>query len=88
MECRRCSGRYDEYGVTVPHDDDTCRCTEGILQARKKTGDVVQVRLTSNPFKGKVQHVEKTQDERDWDAYVSDLQEKYQDPDYNPIEIS
>lgn len=44
-------------------------------------------RFKSNPFKNKVQYEKKTEDERDWDAYVNDMREKLDDPNWNPITI-
>jgi hypothetical protein len=63
-ECRSCSGRVDEYGQKVPHIDDLCRCAEGILQLVSKEGKMYQVRMPNDPFKGKVTHEGKTEDER------------------------
>jgi hypothetical protein len=44
-------------------------------------------KFKSNPFKGQVKYEQKSEDERDWDSYVSDMREKMDDPTWNPITI-
>lgn len=86
-KCQSCSGRYDPKGNIDPHPDDYCDCKNGILRWRTQEGKIVHVRFKSNPFKGKVKYEKKSQDERDWDAYVKDMREKMDDPNFNPITI-
>lgn len=88
LECSRCSGRFDLHGITDPHEDDRCRCTEGVLQYVKADSTLVQVKYKSNPFKGSIQRKEKTPDERDWENYVTSLREKFGDENYNPIKVT
>jgi hypothetical protein len=57
------------------------------LRWRTQQGKIVRVQFKSNPFKGKVKYEKKSQDERDWDAYVRDMREKMDDPNFNPITI-
>lgn len=84
-ECNNCSGRVDEYGQKVPHVDDRCRCTEGILQLVNKDGKMYQIRLQNNPFKGKVTYDQKTEDERDYEAYLRSERERRNDPTWDPV---
>jgi len=84
-ECNGCSGRSDEYGQKVPHIDDRCRCTEGILQLVNKDGKLYQVRLPNNPFTGKVSTDKKTQDEIDYEAYLKDERERRDDPTWDAV---
>ena len=86
--CNNCSGRLDPFGVTDPHPDDRCRCREGILQYVKANGQLTQVRYKTNPYKGKVLQIEKTEDERDWEAYLNNLREKHDNPNLDPIEVT
>lgn len=86
--CSGCSGRFDLNGVTDPHEDDQCRCTEGVLQFVKANGEMRQVKYKSNPFEGSVHTNTKTEDERDWEAYVKNLRERFQDETYSPLEVS
>lgn len=86
LACRGCSGRFDLHGVTDPIEDDRCRCTEGILQYVKKDATFVQIKYRINPFKGKVLQIEKTEDERDWEAYLNELRERFEDEHYDPIQ--
>lgn len=84
-QCVGCSGRVDEYGQKVPHIDDRCRCTEGILQLVNKEGKMYQVRLPNNPFKGKVTHEKKTQDEQDYESYLKEERERRDNPTWDPV---
>lgn len=86
-KCRSCSGRFDPRGVIEHHPDDFCDCRNGVLRWRTQEGRLIITRFKSNPFKGKVNYVKKTQDERDWDSYVNDMREKMDDPTWNPITI-
>lgn len=85
--CSNCSGRFDLNGVTVPDELDTCRCTEGVLQYVKRDRTFVQVRYKSNPFHGNVNAPKVTQDEKDWEEYVYSLKEKFQDENYDPLQV-
>ena len=85
-KCNRCSGRFDMYGVTVPDPEDYCTCTSGVLRYKTKEG-LVLVPYRSNPFEAKVMQKEKLQDEEDWNAYLGELRERFQNPDYDPIQV-
>jgi hypothetical protein len=61
------------------NNDDYCDCKNG--------GKSFIVKFKSNPFKAKVTYEKKSEDERDWDSYVSDMREKMNDPTWNPITI-
>lgn len=65
--------------------DDACRCKEGILQMRLKSGRLVKRKYESSPFGGSVKTDVETQDERDWNSYVADQRELRDDPEYDPI---
>lgn len=84
-KCADCSGRYDPSGRIDPHPDDFCQCSEGVLRWRTQQGRVIITKFKTNPFKGEVRYQKKSQDERDWDSYVSDMREKMNDPNWNPI---
>lgn len=86
-KCGSCSGRFDPRGVIDHHPDDFCDCRNGVLRWRTQTGKLLITRFKTNPFKGKVNYVKKTEDERDWDSYVNDMREKMDDPTWNPITI-
>jgi len=87
LQCQNCSGRFDIEGMVDPDPDDMCRCAEGILQWKPKNGKLIQTRYRVNPYGGKIIREEKTEDERDWESYVTDLQNRFEDPNYNPIQI-
>ena len=84
-QCTNCSGRFDLNGVTDPHEDDRCRCREGILQYVRADAKFVQVKYRINPFEGKVLQIKKTEDERDWEAYLDELRERFEDEHYDPV---
>lgn len=86
-KCKGCSGRYDPEGTIEPDQDDYCDCKNGVLRWKTKEGKLLIVKFTSNPFKGKVTYKKKSEDERDWDAYVNDMREKLDDPTWDPITI-
>lgn len=85
--CRNCSGRLDPQGMREEHQDDYCRCKEGILQWVTQKGRMVQVKFESNPFAGVVKHDRITDDEADWNRYLADAREALNDPDYDPIQF-
>ena len=85
--CRGCSGRFDMYGVTDPHEDDQCRCAEGVLQYVKSTGEFKQVRFKHNPFNVRVKQIEESEDERDFERYVDEKKKKYDMETFQPIEV-
>lgn len=85
--CAGCPGRFDMDGSRLPDPDDTCRCTEGILQYVKETGQLVQVRFKSNPFAGVVKYQPVDKDEDDWESYLKDVREKKDDENYDPIQF-
>ena len=86
-KCHSCSGRHDPFLRTDPDPDDFCSCTEGILRWRAKDGRLIVSKYRSNPFATKLITETKTQDEKDWEAYVWDLREKLDNPNYDPILI-
>jgi hypothetical protein len=45
-------------------------------------------KFTTNPFRGQVKYEKQSEDERDWDSYVSDMREKMDNPYFNPIVIT
>ena len=84
-QCNGCSGRVDDLGQKVPHIDDRCRCTEGILQLVNKDGKMFQVRMPRNPFAGTVTHEAKSQDEQDYEAYLNEQREKFDNPNWDAV---
>lgn len=86
--CGKCSGRHDPFLQTDVDPDDFCSCTEGILRWRSKAGQLIVRKYKSNPFESKVISESKTEDEQEWDAYVHDLREKFDDPNYDPITVN
>jgi len=82
-----CSGRFDMNGKIDPHLDDFCQCTQGVLRWRTQEGRVIITKYGRNPFRGSIQRESKTEDERDWDSYVADMQEKLDNPNWNPIKV-
>ena len=88
-KCNSCSGRQDPKLRKDPHDiDDRCRCSEGILQVRMGNGKLMQRKYPHNPFEGQIQQETKTQDELEYEAYLNDMREQLDDPDYDPIQIT
>jgi hypothetical protein len=86
--CNGCSGRFDPKGMVDVNNDDYCDCKNGNLRwTPKNGGKSFIVKFKSNPFKAKVTYEKKSEDERDWDSYVSDMREKMNDPTWNPITI-
>lgn len=88
-KCNSCSGRPDPTKKKEPHDiDDRCRCKEGILQARHRNGSLIQLQYPRDPFAGKIEQREVSEDERDWEAYVNQQRERLDDPNFDPIQFS
>lgn len=89
-KCNGCSGRDDP--TRTKHDpydiDDRCRCSEGILQARLQSGQLIQYRYQNNPFGGGTKPRDLTEDERAWQEYVRQQRERMNDPNFNPVEIT
>lgn len=86
-KCQNCSGRHDPFDKSVPDDDDFCQCTQGVLRWKTQKGRLIVRRMKSNPFAGQVITESKTQDERDWEAYLVDLRQRMDDENFNPIEV-
>ena len=86
--CNSCSGRVDPEGKKVPCVDDYCRCAEGILQWVTTEGKLLQVRLKSNPYAGTVKYEKQDEDEADWESYVHDMREKYDNPNWDPVQFT
>jgi hypothetical protein len=86
-----CSGHIEVTGGHPwdPYDrDDYCRCKEGILQIRLKSGRLVQRRFLSSPFADHVQTDAETTDERDWNAYIDQQRELRDDPTFDGLTFS
>lgn len=85
--CHGCSGRPDFDGIKDPHPDDYCECKVGVLRWVTKAGQVIIRRFESDPFKGSVQTDAESQDEKDWNSYISEKREELNDPHWDPIKI-
>lgn len=83
-----CSGRFDPRGQRHAHPDDYCRCKEGVLQWVTQKGKLAQSRLFTDPFKGAVEYETTSQDERDYNAYVNEMRERLDNPDYDPVQFT
>lgn len=84
--CTSCSGRHDPQFRRDPYDiDDQCRCTEGILQIRVKSGRLIRRRFATNPFAGSVKVDQETKDERDWGTWIREKREQLDDPTFDPV---
>lgn len=86
-KCNSCSGKHDPFGVADPDPEDFCDCANGLLRFRNRKGQVVKVPYKTNPFKGKVAVVNKTEDEEAWDEYVHALRERLDNPTWDPVQI-
>lgn len=87
-QCSNCSGRHDPHLYSEPDPDDFCVCGEGILRWRARDGRLVIRKYSSNPFETKVVTEKKTEDERDWEAYLMDVRERMDNPNWDPIQIT
>ena len=87
-QCSGCSGRHDPFLRTDPDPDDFCQCTEGVLRWRAKDGRLLVSQYRTDPFKTKIMSARKTQDEAEYDAYVKDLREKLDNPNFDPISFT
>lgn len=85
--CENCSGRHDPFSRVDPHPDDFCDCKNGVLRWRAQDGKVFVRRYDRNPFKAKVIVENKTQDEKDWESYVQDMREKFDNPNWDPVKV-
>lgn len=83
-----CSGRPDKEGMRIPHPDDLCQCKQGVLRWVTKEGRVIIRRFESSPFKGSVKTDAQTEDERDWNAFISEKREQLNDPTWDPVQFS
>lgn len=87
--CRSCSGRHDPLLQRDPYDiDDRCRCAEGVLQYRVKSGRLVVTKFPGNPYAGRFKMEGDTTDERDWNAYVKLGRERFDDENFDPVRYS
>lgn len=85
-KCTSCSGRHDPQRKRDPYDiDDTCRCTEGVLQIRLQTGKLVRRRFAQDPFAGSVKVDTETEDERDWGSWIKEKREQLDNPHFDPV---
>lgn len=56
------------------------------MQYRLPNGQLLIKKFPHNPYEGKVvDKGGKSQDERDWDAYVKEQREERGDPDFDPL---
>jgi len=58
------------------------------MQIRLKSGRLVRRRFTSSPFGGKVSTDAETQDDRDWNSFISDQRELRDDPFFDPMRFN
>lgn len=86
-KCEACSGRADPNRRIYPDPDDYCDCKNGILRYRAQNGRQLLARLSGNPFAGKVVSTPMDSDERDWEAYLTEVREKRDEPDWDPIQF-
>lgn len=88
-KCSSCSGRHDPELRRDPYYiDDACRCTEGVLTYRTKWGKWIVRRFLTNPFKGKVTTDAETQDERDWNSYITEQRQIRGDESWDPVQFT
>ena len=87
QKCNGCSGRIDPEGTREPDPDDFCACTQGVLRWVTQEGQLIVSKFQNNPFSGSVNVKTMTEDERDWEAYLEDMREKLDDPNYDPIKV-
>lgn len=83
-----CSGVPDKEGMRVPHRDHVCTCKEGVMRWVTKKDVLVIRRFESNPFNKTVTTDAKSEDERDWDAFISEKREAMNDEFYDPIRFN
>jgi hypothetical protein len=86
-ECDGCSGHPDLYGERHPHNDHFCDCVNGVMRWVTKDGRTIVRRYMSNPYKGQVKTDAVSEDEQDWNAYLYERREHFNDPDFNPVKI-
>lgn len=82
-----CSGRPDKLGIREPHPDDFCDCKNGVMRWITKEGRLIVRRYQSSPFTNNIMTDAETEDERDWNAYVREKREQFDDPTYDPVRI-
>lgn len=86
VACQSCSGRRDPRLQRDCSDvDDFCKCAQGILRYRTKQGVLVEGPLPGNPFEGSMISEPNSEDERDWERYVDEQRERFDDPYFDPI---
>ena len=83
-----CSGRPDKEGMRDPHPDDFCQCKEGVLRWRTKEGRVIIRQFKSSPFKSNIMTDAVSEDERDWNSFVKEKREQFNDPSYDPLKFT
>lgn len=87
-KCTSCSGRNDPVLKRDPHDhDDYCNCSWGVLRWRTQEGRLIITQYPGNPYKGSVRFDDKTQDEIEWEQYVYEMREKFDDEHFDPITV-
>ncbi len=86
--CGSCSGRFDP-GVALkwdPYDrDQYCDCKNGILRHKLQDGRMMVRKFLTNPFAGKVVTDAVTEDERDWNQYITEKREQLGDEHFDPL---
>lgn len=87
--CNRCSGRHDPEMKKDPYDtEDQCRCREGLLQYRVKSGQLIKTELKRDPFGGTIEtHNAVTEDEKEWEDYLQSERERRNDASWDPVTI-
>lgn len=87
-KCYSCSGRQDPHQRLIHDPDDYCDCRNGILRWVTKKGQHLVVKIPTNPFEGKVKVESVSESERDWNAYLNDMRERLNDPEWDPLRFS
>lgn len=74
--------------MRVPNRDHYCECKEGVMRWVTKKGYLIIRRYESDPFKKNIVTDAKTQDDRDWDAYIQEKREALNDELYDPLSFN
>lgn len=84
-KCSGCSGRYDPARRIYPDPDDFCDCRNGILRWKTQKGQKIVAKIPTNPFESKIQSDRTTQDEKEWQQYLGEQQERFDDETWDPL---
>lgn len=85
--CSGCPGRVDDLRRRYPDPDDRCDCKNGILRHRLQNGKLIMRKFQSNPFAGTVKTDATTEYESDWNSWLLERREQYDDPNWDPIQF-